>query len=159
MLSPGQSPQPSITARRPVTVACACGRGVSYIPKYGTTRGEAAADPCPSWSARSSWSRGRASATGRESAGAEGFVAVVARTGGNGAGSRSHLALIPQALRPGTHLPISQAEHGMDHPSGAPPRTGRPLELVGGGRLHTAEVGAGPCCGPAFAVGTPLRGG
>ena len=26
---------------------CACGRGLSYIPKSATTRGEAAADPCP----------------------------------------------------------------------------------------------------------------
>src|SRR5215208_2556639 len=52
--------EPSITARRPVTDLCACGRGLSYMPKSGTTRGEAAADPCPLWSARSSWWRSSA---------------------------------------------------------------------------------------------------
>src|SRR5215210_2722100 len=92
--------------------------------------------------------RGRASAPRREEAGAEGFVAVVARSGGDGAGSRSHLALLRKALRPGAHLALPQAEHGMDHAEGSPPRTGRPLELAGRGRLHTAKVGALLCCGP-----------
>src|SRR5215208_7336323 len=49
--------EPSITAKMPVTDPCACGRGLSCIPKSGTTRGEALGDPCPSWSARSSWWR------------------------------------------------------------------------------------------------------
>jgi hypothetical protein len=40
---------------------------------------------------------------------AEGFVAVVARTEGNGARPRSHLARLRQALRSGTHLPLPQA--------------------------------------------------
>ena len=85
---------------------------------------------------------GRASAPGREEAGAEGLVAVVARAGGDGAGPRSHLALLRKALRPGAHLPLPQAEHGMDHPSGSPPRAGRPVDVAGRGRLHTAKVGA-----------------
>src|SRR5215211_9038045 len=44
------------------------------------------------WHARPG--RGRAPAERRESAGAAGFVAVVAWSGGNGAGSRSPLALL-----------------------------------------------------------------
>ena len=72
---------------------------------------------------------------------------------------RSPLALLRQALRPGAHLPLPQAEHGMDHPSGSPPRAGRPVELAGGGRLHAAKVGARACCGPEAAVGAPLRCG
>src|SRR5215211_3670836 len=65
--------------------------------------------------------RGRASTPRREAARAEGFVAVVVRPGGDGAGSGSPLALIRQALRSGTHLPLPQAEHGMDHAEGSPP--------------------------------------
>src|SRR5829696_359133 len=94
---------------------------------------------------------------GREEAGAEGLVVVVAWAGGNGAGSGSPVALIPQALRPGAHLPLSQAGNGVEHPSGSSPRAGRPMELAGSSRLHTAKVGARPCCGSASAVGTPLR--
>jgi hypothetical protein len=60
--------------------------------------------------------------------------------------------------RPGTHLALPQAEHGMDDAEGSPPRTGRPLELAGCGRLHTAKVGARPCYGPASAMGALLRG-
>jgi hypothetical protein len=52
------------------------------------------------------------------------FVAVVARPAGDGAGPRSHLARLRQALRSGAHLPLPQAEHGMDDASGAPPRAG-----------------------------------
>jgi DDE superfamily endonuclease len=74
-------------------------------------------------------------------------------------GTAPDLALLRQALRPGTHLPLPQAKHGMDDAEGSPPRTGRPLELAGCGRLHTAKVGARLCCGPASAVGTPLRQG
>src|SRR5215203_1043084 len=154
--APGPSLPPSITARTPVTDLCACGRGLSYIPKSETTRGEAA--PPPAHSGRHAHpGGGRASASGREKAGASCFVAVGVRTGGIGAGSRSHLALLRQALRCGTHLPLPKAEHGMDHAEGSPPPTGRPLELVGRGRLHTAKIGARACCGPASAVGTPLR--
>jgi hypothetical protein len=47
----------------------------------------------------------------------------------------------------------------VDYSSGSSSRTGRPLELAGRGRLHAAKVGARPCCGPAPAVGAPLRCG
>src|SRR5215208_962595 len=120
--APGPSLPPSITARTPVTDLCACGRGLSYIPKSETTRGEAAADPSAHSGRHAHPGGGRASASGREKAGASCFVAVVVRTGGNGAGSRSHLALIRQALRCGTHLPLPKAEHGMDHAEGSPPQ-------------------------------------
>lgn len=101
--------------------------------------------------------RGRAVAPGREAAGAEGSVAVVARAGGNRAGSGSHLALLRQAFRSRTHLPLPKAGYGMDDAESSPPRTGRPVELAGCGRLHTAKVGARLRCGPASAMGTPLR--
>lgn len=61
--------------------------------------------------------------------------------------------------QPGAHLPLSQTEHGMDDAQGSSPRAGRPLELAGGGRLHAAQVGTRSRCGPASAVGAPLRGG
>ena len=102
---------------------------------------------------------GRASAPGRESEGAEGLVAVVARAGGDGAGPRSHLALLRKTLRPGAHLPLPQAEYGVDYPSGSSPRAGRPLELAYLGRLYTAKVGARACRGPQVAVGAALRCG
>jgi hypothetical protein len=41
----------------PVTDPCACKRGPNCIRRSTTTRDEALGDPCPSWSARSSWSR------------------------------------------------------------------------------------------------------
>jgi hypothetical protein len=58
--APGPSPRPSTTARTPVTDLCACGRGPSCTRRSRTTRGRAAGDPCPSWSAHSSWSRSSA---------------------------------------------------------------------------------------------------
>jgi hypothetical protein len=61
---------------------------------------------------------GRAVAPGREAARTAGCVAVVAwprrRTR-----SRSHLASLREALRPGAYLPLPQTDFGMDHPSGA----------------------------------------
>jgi hypothetical protein len=75
-------------------------------------------------------------------------------------GARPDLDLIWRSyvrLRPGAHLALPQAGHGMDDAQGSSPRAGRPVELAGGGRLHTAKVGARPRCGPASAVGTPLR--
>ena len=56
--------------------------------------------------------------------------------------TRSSGALTSGASTWRAHLPLAQAEHGMDDAEGSPPRTGRPLELVGCGRLHTAKVGA-----------------
>jgi hypothetical protein len=101
--------------------------------------------------------RGRASAPGREEARAKGFVAMVARAEGDSAGSGSHLALIRHALRPGAHLALPQAEHGVDYPSGSSPRVSRPVELAGGGCLRAAKVSARERSGPASAVGAPLR--
>ena len=85
------------------------------------------------------------------------FVAVVARPGRDGAGPRSALARLRQALRPGAHLPLLQAEHGMDHAEGAPPRAGRSMDVAGFGSFHPAEAGAGVRCGPKATVGAPLR--
>jgi hypothetical protein len=100
---------------------------------------------------------GRAPAPGREAARASRVVAVVARPGGDDAGPGSHLALLRQAFRPGAHLPLPQTEHGMDHLSGKTPRTGRPVELAGRGRLHTQLRLARPRCGPEAAAGETLR--
>src|SRR4051794_35267086 len=44
--APGPNPQPSITARTPVTDPCACGRGLGCTRRYGTTTGEALGVPC-----------------------------------------------------------------------------------------------------------------
>src|SRR5918994_3202385 len=84
---------------------------------------------------------------------------MVGRAGGYGAGSGSNLALLRKALRPGAPLPLPQAEHGMDYPSGKAPRAGGQVDVVGAGRLHAAKVSARACCGSEAALGTPLRGG
>jgi DDE superfamily endonuclease len=70
---------------------------------------------------------------------------------------RSALARLRQALRPGAHLPLLQAEHGMDHAEGAPPRAGRSMDVAGFGSFHPAQAGAGVRCGPKATVGAPLR--
>ena len=72
---------------------------------------------------------GRAPAPGREEAGAEGFVAVVGRAGGDGAGPRSHLALLRKTLHLSTPS-ASSSRVWMDGPSGSSPRAGRPLDLA-----------------------------
>jgi hypothetical protein len=61
---------------------------------------------CPSWGRHAHPSRGRAAAPGRKAARASALVAVVARAGGDGAGPRSHLALLRQAFRPGDDASI-----------------------------------------------------
>jgi hypothetical protein len=62
-----------------------------------------------------------------------------------------------QALRSRAHLALPQAEHGMDHAKGALPRAGRPLDVVGGGRIYPAEAGTSVGCGSEAALGAPLR--
>src|SRR3712207_4721231 len=84
---------------------------------------------------------------------------MVAWAGGDNAGPRSPLTRVREALRPGAHLALPQAGYGVDHPSGSSPRAGRPVELAGCGRVHAAKVSSRPCCGPASAVGAPLRYG
>jgi hypothetical protein len=101
--------------------------------------------------------RGREVAPGREAARASRIVAVVARSRGNGAGSGPYLALVCAAFRSGAHLPLPQAEHGMDDAAGSPPRAGRPMDVGGCGRFRPTQVGAHVRCGPAAAVGAPLR--
>ena len=86
--------------------------------------------------------RGRAVAPRRKAAGASGLVAVVARAGGDGTGSGSHLALVCAAFRSGAHLSLPQAEHGMDDAEGSLPRAGRPVDVAGCGRFRPTQVGA-----------------
>src|SRR5215210_1252072 len=81
---------------------------------------------------------GRAPAPRREAPRAPRAVAMVARAGGEGAGPRSSLALLRQALRPGAHLPLSQAGHGVDDTQSAQPRASRPVDVAGIGRVHAA---------------------
>src|SRR5215211_2327046 len=71
--------------------------------------------------------------------------------------SRSALAGVHQALRPGAYLPLPQTDLGMDHPASAPSRAGRPVDVAGGGRFHPTQVGAGGRCGPKAALGETLR--
>ena len=145
---PGRNPPPSTAARTPVTDPCSCAHGPSCILRSTTTQEGAAAVHCPSWSVRSSSWRSS--------------VCPGARVGGSlgfcGCGGTVLEGMVPdldliwrflrKTLRPGTHLPLPQAEYGMDARQGSPPRTGRPVELAGHGRLHAAKVGARACCGP-----------
>ena len=62
-----------------------------------------------------------------------------------------------QAFRPGAHLPLFQADFGMDYAERAPPRAGGPVDVVGFGRFHPAEAGEGMRCGPQATVGASLR--
>ncbi len=98
-------------------------------------------------------------ASRREAARAMGFVAVVARPRGNRAGVGADLALVRQEVRPGAHLPLPQADLGMDHPSVSPPRAGRPVDVAGGGRLHAVAPGPPMRGGSAVAMGEALRSG
>src|SRR5918993_525168 len=75
------------------------------------------------------------------------------------AGPGPHLALVCAAFRSGTHLSLSQAEHGMDDAEGTPPRAGRPVDVAGCGSFRPTQVGAQVRCGSAAAVGAPLRCG
>jgi hypothetical protein len=154
----GPSLPPSTSARTPVTGLCARA-GVGRAASEGPEPRGAGQSGTPAHRGRHAHpGRGRAVAPRREPAGASGLVAMVARTGGDGAGSGSPLALVREALRPGAHLPLAQAGYGVDYPSGSSPRAGRSVEDVAGcGRLHAAKVGARPCCGPASAVGAPLH--
>jgi hypothetical protein len=45
---------------------------------------------------------------------------------------------------PRAHLPLLQAGPGLDHPAGAHPAAGRPLDLAGAHCLHPAAAGLGP---------------
>ena len=157
--APGPSLPPSTLARTPVMDPCACERGPSCTRRSKTTQERALGVPCPSWSARSRPGRGRAPAPRRESAQAEGFVAVVARSGGDETGSGSHLAFVCAAFRSGAHLPFPQAEHGMDDTEGAPSRAGRPVDVASCSCVYAAAVGTHMRCGPAAAVGAALRYG
>jgi hypothetical protein len=116
-------------------------------PKVQNHAGKAVGDACPSWSARSSWSRSSVCPAARVSA-SRGLCGY----GGTGRRGRRRIWISSGALTSGAstwraHLPLPQAEHGMDDAEGSPPRTGRPLELAGCGRLHTAKFGARLCCG------------
>jgi hypothetical protein len=87
----------------PVTELCAYERGPSCTRR--STQERALGAPSANRGRHAHPGRGRASAPGRESARASGIVAVVAWARGDDAGPRSHLALLREALRPGTHLP------------------------------------------------------
>jgi len=45
----------------------------------------------------------------------------------------------------------------MDDAKGAPSRAGRPLDVVGGSRIHPTEASASVRRGPEAAMGAPLR--
>jgi hypothetical protein len=102
--------------RTPDTVGCGCEPGRRCTRRSETTRGGVVGAPCLSWSGRSGPGGGRAASTRREAARAEGFVAVVARAGGDGARPGSPLARLRQALRAGAHLPLPQAGMGWTTP-------------------------------------------
>jgi hypothetical protein len=141
----------------PATGRFASGPSRICIRRFRTTKGVAAAGSLAHRGGDAHLGGGRTAAERREAAGASRFVAVVAWPGGNGAGPGARLALLRQAFRPGAHLSLSQAEHGMEHASGPSPRSGRPVDVVGGGRFHPAEASAGVCSGPEATLGASLR--
>jgi hypothetical protein len=63
-------------------------------------------------------------------------------------------ALCPP-VRPGAHHPVLYANPGLDHPTAAPPRPGRPLDLAGAGRRPPATPGPRHRRRSAAAVGAP----
>jgi hypothetical protein len=88
-----------------------------------------------------------------------GFVAVVGWPRGERAGSELALACLREALRPGTHLPLPQADVRMDQPPVSSPRAGRSVDVAGGGGLHAAAPGESERGGHEAAVGEALRSG
>jgi hypothetical protein len=66
---------------------------------------------------------------------------VVVERGGRG-GSRPLLEGVLPQVRPRTHYPLPEANPGLDHSSVQTPRTSRPVDLVGLGRLRPAQAGA-----------------
>lgn len=93
----------------------------------------------------------------RETARAAGFVVVVGWPRGDGAGSGLALARLRETLRPGTHLPLPQANVRMEQPTVSPPRAGGPMDVAGGGGFHAVTPGAIERGGHEVAVGETLR--
>jgi hypothetical protein len=78
------------------------------------------------------------------------WLSVVAWLRRGRPGPCSALEGLRAALRPGAHLPLPQADFGMDHPSRGPPRTDRPLDVARARSLYptapsapSAPVGGG----------------
>jgi hypothetical protein len=81
------------------------------------------------------------------------LVAVVGRPCGLEAGSGPGLARLHPQVRPRAHRRFRQADARLDHPTSAPSRAGRPVDLVGAGRIHPAAHGPRHRQRPAAAVG------
>src|SRR5215210_1791661 len=84
---------------------------------------------------------------------------MVGRIGGDRSGDGIALARLRQAIRPGTHLPLPQANVRMEQPPVSSPRAGRSVELAGGGSLHTVALGESQRFGHEAAMGEALRSG
>jgi hypothetical protein len=67
------------------------------------------------------------------------------------------LAGLPAPFRHRTHLPVREEHAGLDHPSAAHPRTGRPLDLAHRHQLHPAAPGPHARRRPPPALGTAPR--
>src|SRR5205085_9247024 len=76
-----------------------------------------------------------------------------------GAGRTAAVPRVPAPLRPGTHLPLPQADPRLDPPPAAPPRPGRPMDLPDHRRLHPVASGPTPRRGPAPPLGETDRAG
>ena len=85
-------------------------------------------------------------------------------------GPQSGVAGLGSPVRHRAHRPLRQADPRLDHPTAPPPRTGRPVDLAGTGRLRpatpgprdrrrpAAAVGAAPPCRSAVAAASAPRG-
>ena len=137
---PATWPAPTATLhcqRRPVRHRDRAGLGGAASQAAAATPATAPAGPGRSCAAPSSASRSSASPPGP----------ARRRCCGCGGPAPASLDLdlavagLHPPVRPGAHRPLRQADPRLDHPTAAPSRPGRAVDLAGAGRLHPAAPG------------------
>src|SRR6266545_3499995 len=89
--------------------------------------------------------------------GPEAGVAVALPPRAGRPGRAAAVPRVPAPLRPGTHLPLPQADPRLDSPPAAPPRSSRPMDLDHPGRLHPTPPGPSPGRRPTPPLGETPR--
>jgi hypothetical protein len=138
-------------------------------PRYGTVTVTARSGLHPRLGRRGHWTgherppivarhrhprRSRASAQAHRPRQEDPLAVVV---GTRQARPRRLLPRLPTPLRPRTHLPVRQEHPGLDRPTGAHPRAGRPLDVAAHRRLHPAQARPRTRRRPPPALGTSPR--